>query len=82
MSVFSILKYHISYPPTADEMERLPADLYDKWLVAVSWKSDMDDSSIQATRAFIAAWYSIHPTFPGSKRDINLLIKMIREYDE
>ena len=32
MSIFDVLRYNLSIPPTADELAALPSPVYQKWL--------------------------------------------------
>ena len=39
MSIFDIIKYSVSYPPTHDEMNNLPEDVFKKWKSENGWAS-------------------------------------------
>lgn len=74
MSLFDVIKYPISNPPTKDELEALPNDLYKIWLLSVGWAAYLSP-------IILAIYYFNHYSLPGGKDDLSLLRKMIKEYD-
>ena len=75
MTIFDVIRYPISNPPTKEEFEALPADLYRNWLLAAGW------ASVPPPRLLSLAFQlSVSGDFIHSS-DLEFLRKMIKEYD-
>jgi len=80
MSLFDVLRYQISVPPTEAELEALPKGILKKWLVeigALGWHSYDDASHLPGV---IAEYYQ-----RNNRRDdlfdIPTLKRIIKEHD-
>ena len=84
MSLFAVLKYPISVPPTVEQLRRLPVELLDKWIGESDWKNKGTHVGDKCT--MIGEWYETFYSRPTTKivdiRDVELLRRMVREYDE
>jgi len=86
MSIFDVIRYPISWPPTKDELAAVPAELRRAW--KVTWFAEdytLDDMVIYYRLAFNAITESRPPgvmTFKNSFSEIQRLRKMIAEYGE
>jgi len=81
MSLFDVLKYPISSPPTYTELKSLPEEIYNKWVREVMGGGD---PAVQAARLLM-----LHRSFLLTKNSlydysdyIEKLRIMIREYQE
>ena len=88
MTIFDTLRYPISNPPTKDELDALPTELYDQWIKSSDWRRIKPDGNILVTTEFIANWYDAMWAVivkDGAHRidlhDIENLKRMISEYD-
>ena len=86
MSIFDILRYPISNPPTVEELRALPFGLFDHWVSISDWRK-LDVGSVSAD--LVAAWYKTHwdqililGEHQIDRDDVNLLKKIIKEYDQ
>ena len=85
MSLFDVLRYPINDYPTKEVLDCLPDQLFKEWVKL----SDFDDydhyNSNKSSRNNVAYWYSkYYGSINFHKRDyddIELLRKMIKEYD-
>ena len=75
MSLFDVIKYPISEPPTEAELRVLPANLYTKWCMDTRWQW-----VALPTPSRIADFYFNKPAH--YRHDVSLLRKMIKEYDD
>jgi hypothetical protein len=83
MSIFDVIRYPISDPPTYEELNNLPDDLFDMWCNMTTLGPRPYPSTAQ-TRAYMCNWYSIEGNnqMPQDKSDIDdltLLRKLIEE---
>lgn len=87
MSLFDVIKYPISNPPTKAELETLPYDLLFNWKLQTTWKKLMPkgaeiDNLIQfykfANSDDLAANICKGLALP----ELSSLRKMIKEYDD
>ena len=76
MSLFDVIRYPISNPPTLEELQRLPGDLYQEWVSSTGWRADSSDP------AWVSSWYKkhIHTAYyesvgPGDLAHLKQLIK-------
>lgn len=76
MSLFDVIRYPISDPPTEKELSALPEDLYYKWFKTMNW-------SHHTTPSIVAEWFAVldYPT-RFRTRALETLQRLIREYDE
>lgn len=82
MSLFDVIRYPISDPPTIQEITRLPEDLYLEWINCTTWRS----SEKKLDRSHIIGFYSyIHDgnsyRFEADQEDIDALRGIIRRYN-
>lgn len=81
MTIFHILKYTISIPPTKDELKNLPPNLYIEWLKNVGWNPLTYPKDI----SYIYNYYKWALSQPNEHRmkladnDIKLLKQMIKD---
>ena len=85
MSLFDVIRYSISIPPTVEELAALPDALYNVWIrhPTNSWHG-VDTESID-DRKWVSSWmYRNFNSEAQEKimRDIKLLRKLILEYEE
>ena len=83
MSLFDVLKYPIGTPPTVEQICNVPASIFDEWFEHSDWKGK------GGSKAGIGNWYQQfyfcgEAGLPRSvdKQDLELLRKLIEEYDE
>lgn len=76
MSLFDVIKYPISFPPTNEQLEALPEKLYRKWIHHPD--NTWCDTDIESSHdpIWVAMW---HRDYPHKTEDIELLRKMILE---
>ncbi len=77
MSLFDVIKYPISYPPTKDQLEALPPKLFTQWMI----DSGFEDVP-QWTPLQISYHYVRYSSMRTSLAEIKALRKMVEEYDE
>ena len=80
MSIFDVIRYPLSHPPTAEELSRLPEDLFEKWVFNSDW------SGLGHGPAWIGRWYRDVNSGTGLSNRIDLedlrrLKQMIKDYD-
>jgi hypothetical protein len=84
MALFDVIKYPISIPPTAEEFAVLPYKLYKIWIEHPdnSWSITHDDTRFD--RLWVSKWMNINNSEMEEeiKKDIALLRKIIKEYEE
>jgi len=77
MSLFDVIRYPISNPPTKEELWALPPDLFNEWKKSVGWKNVRG-----VTPGYVEAYYKEFNSDEAYKLDnIRLLRKMIKDYD-
>jgi hypothetical protein len=76
MTIFDVLRYTISDPPTETEFAALPAKLIEQWLPNTGWSTY---GSSDTTSYYLAEYYS---SSMKGHHELDLLRRMIREYDE
>ena len=80
MSLFDVLRYPISDYPTAEVLDNLPDELFKEWVSLSDFAGNCED------KVYIAGWYRRYfgtRNFTNTDfNDVNLLRKMIKEYDE
>jgi hypothetical protein len=83
MTVFDVLRYPISSPPTVEELEALPEDLYYEWISTSVWRG----YPLRNDRAHIAIWYinsyvseTRRYKFGCDEEDLDALRGIIRRY--
>ncbi len=74
MSLFDVIKYPISDPPTYTELTALPYDIWIKWVVQCGWQKNIARHTIVNYYAYVA--------IGDPRKEIYLLRKIIEEYDE
>lgn len=75
MTIFDIIRYPISDPPTTDEFEALPIDLLTKWASTCGWNFKPPPSTV-------SCFYANPALCRSHLNDLNLLRKMISEYND
>jgi hypothetical protein len=73
MSLFDVIRYPISMPPTEAEILALPNSLFKRWTESSKEWSD------SPTQSFVAYWYSAVRN-ETQIQDIKLLRQMIKDY--
>ena len=93
MSLFDVIRYPISYPPTKEELDALPTELYLHWIKNSDWSQfiepdtwEEDQSSMYAT-SHVSNWYksniSDSKVFKESDRlDLLRLRSIIEHWDK
>lgn len=87
MSLFSVLKYPISSPPQAEELQALPRDLFVQWINNSDWRSI---TGVKDDYEHIAGWYEdnwVHmkaysDKYKNDHDDMKSLKQLIRDYEE
>jgi hypothetical protein len=84
MSLFDVIKYPISNPPTLSELAALPRNILASWFKITEWKSiDYDDKSISNIFMYYNRDHSRYKDIVKLKtQELQKLRKIIREYDE
>jgi hypothetical protein len=89
MSLFDVLRYPISLPPTEEELDALPVKLFHSWTdnVECHWYT-VDKDSAQSPR-WVSGWMnrnwpSLAPTRLSTEieADVYLLRRLISEWQE
>lgn len=80
MTIFDVIKYQISNPPTEEELLILSDNTLGKWLESVGWVA-MLPISAQPSIAFIVDYYRNHAPAADINYDIALLRKIIGEME-
>ena len=76
MSIFDVIKYPVSHPPTLSEIYALPPDIYKKWCKEAGW----DTGTI---RVGLYHWLNEdNNTYYRRKYFVDMLKKIIREHNE
>ena len=80
MSLFDVIRYPISHPPTEAEIIAVPDDIFLKWLneVVPNWKPAR---SLHAIKIRLGGAYTI-PVNERDCKDLDALRRIIREYNE
>lgn len=80
MTIFDTLRYHISIPPSAEELSRLPNELFEHWLEDIGYGNIMPVTPQQ-----VAVYFEFERSNLGNIKnaikDVELLRKMITEYN-
>ena len=77
MTIFDVLRYPISYPPTAKELAALPRPLILAWAATHGFE-DCDGDPL-----WISSWYNRNKDMrPSPAREIHDLRNMIKVYEE
>jgi hypothetical protein len=85
MTLFDVIRYPITSPPRKEDFFSIPEEMIIKWVDdnRCSWH-DVDSES-RYDRDWIFNWmkrnYSNHSCMVEIDRDIDLLRKLIKEYD-
>lgn len=86
MSLFDVIRYPISDPPTPEELEALPGEIFNRWVHTSDWCDVPRTSAIVPSRLYIGNWYQTYHIDGRLKNidwhDIQMLRRMIREYEE
>ena len=82
MSLFDIIKYPISDPPTEYELSALPRSLYAKWLKCTFWQHRSSPTIVSSYYHDLYFLSSSSYADGFYKKDIPALRKMIKEYDD
>lgn len=87
MSLFDVIKYPISIPPTQEELSALPDKLFNKWIDLSQWSKSVDDTldreddPVQISFSYeLCIEMGIFTDL--DLEEILLLRKLIKEYDE
>ena len=87
MSLFDVIKYPISIPPTKEEFEALPDEIYINWsqltensFIPKRIHTD-NQNSIRMAKNSAVYWFNISVS-ADDRKDLELLRQMIKEYDE
>ena len=83
MTIFDVLRYQISDPPTESQLRALPESVYNKWCRSSSWKGFPRDDMTVVAEYYNFFQHHLRDTDSVSyKEDIILLKALIRDYDE
>jgi hypothetical protein len=84
MSIFAVLRYPVSLPPSGEELSGIPSELYKEWIDKSSWMNITEDSSMNPI--WVAEWMCEFIKYKDNREeiedDVQLLRNMIKEYDE
>jgi hypothetical protein len=85
MSLFDVIRYPISDPPTPEEIEALPQDLYNTWL---ELRSFTYANPRDRDRGLVASWYSAvydpdgrEYMFEVDRKEVEALRTLIKSYN-
>ena len=85
MSLFDVIKYPISEPPTLEELNALPNEIFNQWISLSHWRSPGKWKDADGISHYYKNFYgSDHDAYPDQEqsRDVKLLRKLIEEYNE
>lgn len=74
MSLFDVLRYPISYPPTKAELDALPTELYMKWIMNSDWAQFVRKDKVEVySSRNVSEWYyhNINNSFVFKEQDAN-----------
>jgi len=87
MSLFDVIRYPLSLPPTAEELSALPKELYTQWINNSSWKNIDTKSSMDLQ--WVSSWMCEFITYRNAPyhediiiRDIHILRDIIKKWDK
>ena len=81
MTIFDVIKYPISNPPTKDEFKSLPDDLLFAWYQSSGWRGFMPNGyGIDEVVGFYNQ-NTTSSTYLTALKELSLLRKMIKEYE-
>ena len=81
MTIFDSIRYPISCPPTAEQLEAVPDEIFDEWRDKTHFTVGKGDCNI-ISDWISRFWTSVNVTGGSDgKSDTELLIKMISEYE-
>jgi hypothetical protein len=83
VTIFHVLKYPISNPPTAEELEALPPKIFYEWIKTIYYSNTYQTTPSKTAKLL----HSMYGTMFIDRecvvtRDIKALRKMILEYDD
>jgi hypothetical protein len=72
MTIFDVLKYPISIPPTKEQLDRIPDEI---------WLTFDNSGGISLAKSLYNSQWNIPPLYPDEIKDINQLKKCITDWD-
>ncbi len=76
MSLFDVIRYPLAFPYTKEQFESIPIDLLMRWLDTMK-----DWHYTNKNLGFVILWYCDRSYSPKSEKEIDVLRKMIAEYE-
>ena len=80
MSLFDVIRYPVSCPPTFDQLNAIPTNLYRYWITRSSW-SDVDTQS-SWDPLWVAQWMRNNTGLSGCRINIEYDIRILRKIIE
>jgi hypothetical protein len=85
MSLFDVLRYPVSIPPTLEEFQRIPKDLFNKWAQSANWTAWVPGThDREGMVVFYTGIFDSHDRTEKNLRhyrdEIESLRQMIKEY--
>ena len=82
MTIFQVLRYMPSYPPTLDQLKALPIEIYNMWVnhPKVGWSVCSLDT--RNDKVWIAEWYKANANHQaaGINNDMKILKIILQEW--
>jgi hypothetical protein len=78
-NLFNLLRYPISEPPTSEELEALPDDLYMNWLIDAGFGNAASWPDAETVADYLDEYWD-EGRDVVVQQDLDLLRKMISEY--
>ena len=86
MTIFDSIRYPISLPPTKEQLEALPQDIFEYWIDKHTADWHRQGSDIRYSTDLVASWMNrLHCSTSASdeiKTDTAALRKLILEWDQ
>ena len=79
MSLFDVIKYPISNPPSMDELRAIPDEVLDKW--AINVRRFMKGASKEYMVGYLSTYYRLSKDKIQSTYEVSILRNLLREYN-
>lgn len=87
MTIFDVIRWPVNIPPTAEELDAVPTELYRNWIKRSHWRDADTESSYD--RFWVAGWMQRNWEDPRNYmvreeiiEDVKLLRKLIAGWKE
>jgi hypothetical protein len=72
MTIFHVLKYHISNPPTAEELQALPPDILERWCKEIKFNI----RAVRNPHTILARYFELESNQNRDSRWLNQLANL------